>query len=144
MSDTVNGAELEAFLDEALPPEQMAALERRLRAGDTHLTARLKEINGRRDAGLHSLGGVWRERRLTCPTREQLGSYLLGALEDGHADYIRFHVEEAQCRICQASLEDLQAQQRRAGAPGPDTRQQRYFQSSVGRLSPGNEPQASG
>jgi hypothetical protein len=72
-------ATLERFLDEALPPDQMAAVEAALRA-DGALQAALAAAVGRRDAGVHSLGAIWRRHRLSCPTREQLGSHLLGVL----------------------------------------------------------------
>ncbi|MEM6329835.1 MAG: hypothetical protein AAF790_06255 [Planctomycetota bacterium] len=136
MPTTPTPAELEAFLDESLPPERMAAIEDALRGGDATLSARLAEVRGRRDAGLHSLGAVWRSRRLTCPTREQLGSYLLGVLDPGHADYVRFHLEVIACRPCRASLADLQSRQSTASddAQQAEGRRQRYFQSSVGRL----------
>jgi hypothetical protein len=42
----------------------------------------LEAINGRRDAGVHSLGEIWRRNRVSCPTRQQLGSFLLGILSD--------------------------------------------------------------
>src|SRR5215510_13560839 len=96
--------ELDRFLDEALPPEQMAALEAALR-DDAELQARLAAAAGRRDAGVHSLGAVWRRHRLSCPTREQLGSYLLGVLDAGQEEYLRFHLEVVECRYCQASLQ---------------------------------------
>ncbi|MEM6798382.1 MAG: hypothetical protein AAF589_02605 [Planctomycetota bacterium] len=134
MPKAPTNAELEAFLDESLPPERMAAIEEALRGGDDALQAALAEVSGRRDAGLHSLGGVWRSRRLTCPTREQLGSYLLGVLDEGHADYIRFHLEELACRPCVASLADLESRQSAADAQQVEGRRRRYFQSSVGGL----------
>lgn len=130
-------AELEAFLDESLSSERMAAIEESLRGGDAELmnglTDQIAEINGRRDAGLHSLGEVWRRRRLSCPTREQLGSYLLGVLDDGLADYIRFHCEVIHCRPCAASLKDLQSRQA-ADDGATEQRRRKYFQSSVGGL----------
>src|SRR5216110_410233 len=52
-------SELEAYLDEALPIEQMAAIEEALRGSDD-LQKRLAAVNGRRDAGVHSLGDIWR------------------------------------------------------------------------------------
>ena len=73
-------SELSAYLDEALPAEAMAAIEAALR-NDPQLTAQLVEIIAQRDAGQHSLGDIWRRNRLSCPSREQLGSYLLGILE---------------------------------------------------------------
>lgn len=131
--------ELEAFLDESLPPGRMAAIEDALRGGDDSLTEQIAEINGRRDAGLHSLGEVWRRRRLSCPTREQLGSFLLGVLDDGLEDYVRFHLEVVCCRPCVASLEDLQSRQAAANEGAAkdnevEQRRKRYFQSSVGGL----------
>lgn len=124
-------ADLEAYLDEQLAAEEMAQLERQLRK-DVRLARRLAEIAGRRDAGMHSLGAIWRRHRISCPTREQLGSYLLGALEPEHQDYIHFHLETVACRYCQANLADLQVQQQ--AQPQTQQRRQRYFQSSVGQL----------
>jgi anti-sigma factor RsiW len=125
--------ELDRFLDEALPAERMAALEAALR-DDAELKARLAAAVGRRDAGVHSLGAIWRRHRLSCPTREQLGSYLLGVLDEGHADYVRFHLETAGCRVCQASVADLQEQQSAVGKAA-EQRRSKYFQSSAGYLS---------
>ncbi len=126
---------LHAYLDEVAPAEQMVAIEVALRT-DGALQKRLAALVAGRDAGLHSLGEVWRRRRLTCPTREQLGSHLLGVLPEGLADYVRFHLEQAECRWCAANLEDLQKQHDATSrAEERDDRRQRYFQSSVGRLS---------
>ena len=50
-------AELEAYIDESLPVERMAAVEEALRR-DPDLLRTLETINGRRDAGVHSLGEV--------------------------------------------------------------------------------------
>src|SRR5438093_2387585 len=111
-----SNSELEAFLDEALPIERMAAIEEALRGSDD-LQQRLTTINGRRDAGVHSLGEIWRRHRLSCPTREQLGSHLLGVLPRGAADYIKFHLETIECRYCTASILDLKSQQ---SAADPD------------------------
>ena len=77
MAADFTNTELEAFLDEALPVERMAAIEDALRKSES-LQQQLAAINGRRDAGVHSLGEIWRRHRLSCPSREQLGSYLLG------------------------------------------------------------------
>lgn len=132
--DAITTSEVEAFLDESLPAARMAEIEEALRGGDDQLTALVAEVNGRRDAGLHSVGEVWRRRRLSCPTREQLGSYLLGVLDEGLADYIKFHVEVIGCRVCAASLEDLQSKQAAAADSETEQRRRRYFQSSVGGL----------
>jgi hypothetical protein len=131
MSNKFSISELEAFLDESLPSERMAAIEDALR-GDEALQKQLTAINGRRDAGVHSLGDIWRRHRLSCPSREQLGSYLLGVLPRNAADYIKFHVETIQCRYCEASIVDLKSQS--ATESETTRRRQRYFQSSVGHL----------
>jgi hypothetical protein len=127
-------ADLDAFLDEALPPERMAELEMALR-NDEALKQRLTAVLGRRDAGVHSLGAIWRRRRLSCPTREQLGSHLLGVLDLGQEDYVRFHLDVVQCRYCQASLQDLRDQHSAAEEEIVVKRRSRYFQSSAGYLS---------
>jgi hypothetical protein len=127
-----SNAELEAYLEEALAAEQMAAVEDALRH-DEALQQRLVAINGQRDAGLHSVGEIWRRHRLSCPTREQLGSYLLGVLLKDPADYVKFHVEEIGCRYCSASIEDLRSQEAVDGGV-TSQRRQRYFQSSAGYL----------
>ena len=132
MSKTIRQSDLAAYLDEALPPEEMARIEQTLRQ-DPELTRQLAAINARRDAGLHSLGAIWRRHRLSCPPRAQLGSYLLGALPDEVANYIAFHLEVVGCRYCEANLTDLQKQQ--AEAPEVvETRRRKYFQSSAGYL----------
>lgn len=132
-SDRLSNAELEAFLDEALPVARMTAIEESLRASE-ELQKRLAAINGRRDAGVHSLGEIWRRHRLSCPSRQQLGSYLLGVLPREMADYVKFHVETIDCRCCNASLADLEHQQSAAEAEQIARRRQKYFQSSVGHL----------
>lgn len=132
MTRAFSQAELEAYLDEALPTEAMAAIERALRA-DATLGQTLAGINGRRDAGLHSLGEIWRRHRLSCPTRQQLGSYLLQVLDGELVSYIRFHLEISGCRTCQANLDDLKQQQKDEPAV-VDQRRKKYFQSSAGSL----------
>ena len=132
MSKTPRAAELEAYCDEALPAEEMVRIEQALRV-DPALREQLAAISARRDAGVHSLGEIWRRHRLSCPPREQLGTYLLHALEADEADYLRFHLEIVGCRYCQANLADLQerqAQQRET----TEIRCRRYFQSSAGYL----------
>jgi hypothetical protein len=132
MSTKFSNSELEAFLDESLPVERMAAIEQALRH-DEGLQKQVTAINGRRDAGVHSLGDIWRRHRLSCPTREQLGSYLLGVLPRDAAEYITFHVNTIECRYCAASIVDLKAQQS-AAETEVARRRQKYFQSSVGHL----------
>ena len=44
---------------------------------------------------------------MSCPTRDQLGGYLLEAGDPELLEYIRFHLEEIGCPYCQANLDDL-------------------------------------
>jgi hypothetical protein len=125
-------SDLEAYLDEALPGEEMAAVEHALRT-DKRLAARLSSIHSRRNAGVHSVGEIWRKHRLSCPSKEQLGSYLLEALPDETADYIAFHLQVAGCRICAANLADMQDRQKE-DREVVDQRRRKYFQSSAGYL----------
>jgi anti-sigma factor RsiW len=105
--------DLEAYLDEALPIEEMTRIEKELR-GDPSLTRHLAAIIGRRDSGVVSLGEVWRRHRLSCPSRQELGSFLLGVLPDDAARYVAFHVDVVGCRYCQANVADLQDRQAEA------------------------------
>ena len=124
--------ELEAYLDESLAPPEMLEIEAAIRKTPA-LVEQLTAINGRRNSGIHTLGEIWRRHRVSCITREQLGSYLLGVLAPEHADYVRFHIEKIGCRICGANLADLQRQQQEAG-DNAIGRRKKYFQSSAGYL----------
>ncbi len=132
MASKFTHADLEAYLDEALVPTEMSEIESQLRT-DVQLGRELAAINARRDAGVHTLGEIWRRQRISCPTREQLGSFLLGALAPEQADYIAFHIEKAGCRFCRANHDDLKAQQEEAN-DAVATRRKKYFQSSAGYL----------
>ena len=54
MSGEISQADLMAYLDEALPPGEMAAIEIRIR-DDEKLVERLQSIHKYRDSGVHSL-----------------------------------------------------------------------------------------
>ncbi len=133
---SISAAELEAYLDELLPVERMAAIEEAARR-DPQLLAALAAIHARRDAGVHSLGEIWRRNRLSCPTRQQLGSYLLDILPASLSAYIGFHVDTIGCRYCEANLVDLRSQQAAADRQADmecTHRRRKYFQSSAGLL----------
>ena len=132
MSKSFTEAELVSYLEEALLPDEMAALESELRS-NAELARRLAAINARRDAGVHTLGEIWRRHRVSCPTREQLGSFLLDALPEDLASYIKFHIEQVGCRFCSANLADMRRQQEEA-AETVVHRRSKYFQSSAGYL----------
>jgi hypothetical protein len=132
MSEEFTDADLEGYLDEALPPEAMARIESVARA-DQALLSRLSGINARRDAGSHSLGEIWRRNRLSCPSRADLGSCLLGVADEALEEYTRFHLSVIGCRYCQANWDDLAKAQREAGEVSA-SRRKKYFQSSAGYL----------
>lgn len=126
--------QLLAYLDESLASDLMGIVEQNLRA-ERALRDRLITLVGRREAGIHGLGEIWRRHRLSCPSRQVLGSYLLGAIDPEQRDYVQFHLETVGCRLCQANLDDLQQQCSEQQAV-TQTRRRRYFQTSAGYLSP--------
>jgi anti-sigma factor RsiW len=130
-------AELEAYLDEALSPQEMANMETVLR-DRPDLLRELALINNRRDAGVHTIGEIWRRNRLSCFTREQLGSFLLGTLPDEQRNYVQFHIQTIGCRFCLANYADLQREQEEA-VDVTEQRRSRYFQSSAGQLRKGRK-----
>ena len=73
---------------------------------------------------------------MSCPTREQIGSHLLGVLDEGADDYVRFHLDTVACRWCQASLIDLRDQAKAADRSAVEVRRSKYFHSSAGYLPP--------
>lgn len=131
MDQTWSDEQLRAFFDEQLPAEQMSQLEDELRQSET-LRNRLAALARSRDDGVHSVGEIWRRHKLSCPKREQLGSYLLGALSPDEAGYVEFHLQTVGCRYCRANLGDLEEQA--AAVQGTQQRRRRYFESSAGLL----------
>lgn len=129
---TITDEELRAYLAEHLPAERMAAIESSLRDSEP-LRRQLSTIARDSDHGGYSVGEVWRRNRLSCPTRSQLGAYLLQALDDAPREYIDFHLQTIGCRVCNANLADLQ-QATAAAAPEKQRRRRKYFESSAGYL----------
>ena len=128
---TVDDESLAAYLAESLAPESMANIEKSLR-DSAELRARLEAVRGggRPEAKLHSLGAIWRRGRLTCPTREQLGSFLLDVLEPEYQDYVRFHLDVIECPYCRANLDDLRRKSQEATESAPTERRRSIFHSS--------------
>ncbi|MEX0716145.1 MAG: hypothetical protein WD066_06145 [Planctomycetaceae bacterium] len=123
--------QLLGYLDEALAVEEMAKVEQALR-GSEALRGRLAGLAARRDQGVHSVGDIWRRGRLSCPSREELGTFLVGTLERTRAEYVDFHLRTVGCRYCLANLADLGTH-----APtdaGTQRRRSRFFESSAGKL----------
>lgn len=127
----ITDPDLLAFLDELLPGERAAEIERLLRESPA-LQQRAAILLRRRDQGGHTLGEIWRRHRLSCPTRGQMSDYLNGVAEPGFAGYLEFHIHEAGCAPCNANLEDL-----RRGQADPAEQRQRerkFYDSSAGKL----------
>lgn len=129
---TITDTLLRAFLEESLPPAQMAAIEQALRE-DASLHARLTQVRGEQDAGMHSLGAIWRRHRLSCPDRNELSQYLLGVLDEEVEHYLQFHLDRIGCRFCSANLLDLQRQREESQAE-TQQRRHRFMQTSAGYL----------
>jgi len=125
-------AELFAYLDEDLEVGRMTDIEHELRA-DPALLDRLTSLRASTVAGNHSLGAIWQSHHISCPSREDLGNFLLEIMPPDQKAFVKTHIEINGCRQCQANLDDLQ-QQSAARALALD-RRQRYFQSSAGLLS---------
>jgi len=124
--------QLDAYLDDALNDTDTAQVERALRESEA-LRRLLGAIMQERDRGEHSIGAIWRRQRLSCPTRDQLGTYLLGALDPDAQEYIDFHLKTIGCPFCLANYADLETQQQEP-APKAQDRRRRYFESSAGYL----------
>jgi hypothetical protein len=123
---------LSGYLEDSLNDEETATIEKALRDSEP-LRRLLRTLMLERDRGEHSIGSIWCRHRLSCPTREQLGSFLLGALDTGFQDYIEFHLNTVACSFCSANLADLQ--HRQESAPKAQQRRKRFFESSAGLLS---------
>lgn len=137
MTNSWSDEELLAYIDEMLPPERMSDVEQSLRAEES-LRRRLANLARVRDQGVHSVGEIWRRRRLSCPSRKQWGGYLLGTLEPELSAYFEFHLHTIGCRYCLANLRDLEAASQ--ATPETDQRRRKYFQSSAGYLRPEERP----
>jgi hypothetical protein len=123
---------LAGYLEDALCDVETARVEQALRQSDA-LRRQLRQLMDECDRGDHSLGSIWRRERLTCLSRAQLGSFLLGVLESALADYVEFHLQTIGCAYCQANLADLKSKQQ-GPIPKAHERQRRFFESSAGLL----------
>src|ERR1700736_2835861 len=117
---------LHGYLDDSLSDREIAQVEQALRESET-LRRLLRTVMQERDRGEHSIGAIWRRQRLSCPSREQLGSYLLQVLEPGFQDYVDFHLHTVACPFCLANLADLQVL-RQEPAPKSQERRRRFFE----------------
>ena len=100
---------LRSYLADSLPAEEMARVEKSLRdsselRADWKTSARTKatRTSTRWERSGDEAGSPARRR-------QQLGSYLLDALDPELGDYLKFHLEVVECPFCQANLADLNA-----------------------------------
>jgi hypothetical protein len=134
---TINREQLQAYLDDSLNDGETAQVEKALRESEA-LRRLLRAIMQERDRGEHSIGAIWRRQRLSCPTREQLGNYLLQVLDGEQQSYIDFHLKTINCAFCLANYADLQARHKEA-EPATAQRRRRFFESSAGYLQAGRD-----
>lgn len=123
---------LRDYLNDALPDAELTAVEKAVRERP-EIQALLMHIRQEVDRGEHSVGAVWRREKLSCPSRDQLGGFLLGAGDPEFHDYIEFHLKTVGCPECAANLDDLE-QKNANPEPTVHTRRQRILDSSVGIL----------
>ena len=123
---------LRDYLNDALPDAELTAVEKAVREQPA-VQALFNQIRQEADRGEHSVGAVWRRERLSCPTREQLGGFLLQALDPELLEYIEFHLQTVGCAYCLANLDDLKRLQAET-AETRTTRRRRIVNSSAGLL----------
>jgi hypothetical protein len=129
--------QLDAYLDDALSDTEAARVEQALR-NDKTLRDQLTALMRQRDRGEHSIGAVWRRQRLSCPSRERLGSYRLGVLDEAEIDYLEFHLKVIGCSYCLANMDDILAEMEE-DPPVAEERRRRFFESSAGFLRPSDD-----
>ena len=98
---------------------------------DKELLERLSQINKRREAGMHTLGEVWRRNQLCVPSVEQMGNFLLGVLQPEEADYIRFRIEDLKCPFTIALKADLESRKEDSVKTESNERRSKFYNSSV-------------
>lgn len=81
-----------------------------------------------------TVGSVWREARVSCPHPDLLRAYHDGGLSEEQREYIRFHVEDAACPYCQATLEDMARADADAASAPLDNLKERLLSSTMSVL----------
>ncbi len=127
--------EIASWLDEMLSADRMADFEAELRTS-SQLQSRVTQAIRNRDQGGFSVGEIWARTGLSCPSRAQLGGFLLSTLPQEDAAYIEFHLQTVGCRVCQANLNDLEEQSTQSDAI---PRRRKFFESSAGLLRPDDD-----
>ncbi len=133
MQHEFTDADLEAYLDEMLDPSDAANVEEALRQEEA-LLHRLSHINSRRDAGVHTLGEIWRKNQVGVPTADTMEKYVKGELAAEEKNYVEFRLKSLKCRYTIAMFRDLQERQGSGEAGQLESRRQKYFDSSADLL----------
>jgi len=124
-----NDAELEAYLDESLEAVRAAEVEMVVR-DDPKLLKRLAQINRRRDAGMHTVGEIWRRHQIGVPTTEQMQDFCDRKLPAEQMDYIDFRMKQLKCPFTIALFEDTESK----AAPDVPARRDKFYEKSAGFL----------
>ena len=132
MSSPFTDAELEAYLDESLDSTRATEIEEAIKS-DSDLLQRLSVINSRRNAGVHTLGEIWRRNQIGVPTAEVMGNYLLDVLDEEQTAYIKFRMEQLKCPFTVALYDDLLAKQTES-AELSASRREKFYKTSAGFL----------
>ena len=135
MAEEFTESELEAYVDESLDPVRAADIERALKT-DKSLLKRLSYINGRRDAGVHSLGEIWRQNQIGVPSHEKIVAWVQGKLSAEESDYLQFRLDKLKCRFTVALLADVRESESANAAEPVASRRKRIFDSSQRLLKP--------
>ncbi|HMP78491.1 MAG TPA: hypothetical protein PKD54_03470 [Pirellulaceae bacterium] len=130
MANDFTEHELEAYLEETLDPARAAQLERAA-AADPRLIQRLSYINSRRNAGVHTLGEIWRRNQIAVPSREAVSDWLDGRLNREEAEYLQFRLDILKCRYTQALVDDVRQERETAQVPGRRSRHNKLFQKGA-------------
>jgi hypothetical protein len=130
---TITKETLRAFLADSLPDAEATEVEKRIR-DDAAVRKLYAEVQDEDDRGEHSVGAIWRRAHVSCPTRDQLGGYLLMGLDDDVYDYITFHLTTVGCAYCGANLDDLKQRQAEAAGDGAKKRRKKIVHSTGGKL----------
>lgn len=128
-----NDSELEAYLDESLDSARASEIETALR-NDPELLKRLSQINGRRDAGIHTLGEIWRRNQVGVPSPEEIEQHLQGSLPKEDSEYIEFRIRELKCVFTIALLQDAMSQRKDDGRQSK-SRQEKIYENSADLLN---------
>jgi hypothetical protein len=144
MTPNITRQQLDGYLDDMLSASETAQVEQALRESEA-LRRKLRALIQERDRGDHSIGAVWRREHLSCPTREQLGTYVTcKGIDEELEEYIDFHLKTIGCAYCNANHDDLEAQwkagQERAKEQAKaQARRRRYLEHTTGYLKVGRE-----